>query len=61
MPPNCHPCIDVGEHKSFGGLFHHPVEEKRNTKKGIMEKTCHVTKLEGLDASQDKVTHPQTP
>jgi len=31
--PNCHPCIDASEHKSFGGFFHHPVEERTNAKK----------------------------
>jgi transcription initiation factor TFIID subunit TAF12 len=35
---NHQPCIDISECKSFGGLSHHPVEEKTNTKKGITKK-----------------------
>jgi hypothetical protein len=38
MSPNCHPCIDASKLKSLGGLFHHPMEEKINNKKGITKK-----------------------
>jgi len=38
MPPNHHPCINANEHKFFGGLSHHPMEERINTKKGITKK-----------------------
>jgi hypothetical protein len=38
MFPICHPCIDVNERKSFGGLSHHLVEVRTNTKKGITKK-----------------------
>jgi hypothetical protein len=36
--PSHHPCNDVSKRKSLGGLSHHPVEEKTNTKKGITKK-----------------------
>jgi hypothetical protein len=35
MPPNHHPCINISEWESLGDFFHHPVEERTNTKKGI--------------------------
>jgi len=38
MPLSHHPCININEHESFGGLFHHPMEENINTKKGITKK-----------------------
>jgi hypothetical protein len=38
MRPSHHPCIDVSERKYLGGLFHHLVEEKTSTKKGITKK-----------------------
>jgi hypothetical protein len=38
MSPSCHPCIDTSEHESLGGLSHHLVEERTNTKKGIIRK-----------------------
>jgi hypothetical protein len=33
-----HLCINASEHGSFGGLSYHPMEEKINTKKGIIKK-----------------------
>jgi hypothetical protein len=33
-----HPCIDVSKYKTLGGLFHHLVEERINTKKQITKK-----------------------
>jgi hypothetical protein len=38
MPPIRHPCINASEHESLGDFFHHHVEEKTNTKKGITKK-----------------------
>jgi hypothetical protein len=38
MFPNHHPCITASKHKYLGGLFHHPMEEMINTKKGIKKK-----------------------
>jgi hypothetical protein len=38
MSLSCHPCIDTSEHKSLGGLSPHHVEERTNTKKGIIKK-----------------------
>jgi hypothetical protein len=38
MSPSCHPCNDANEHEYFGGLSHHLMEEKTNTKKGITKK-----------------------
>jgi hypothetical protein len=38
MPHNRHPCINISKRKSFGGLFHHLVEERINTKKEITKK-----------------------
>jgi hypothetical protein len=38
MFPNCCPCINISECKSLGGLSHHLVEERLNTKKGIIKK-----------------------
>jgi len=40
MFPNHHPCITASEHKSFGDLSHHPMEERTNTKKGITKKNA---------------------
>lgn len=37
MSPNHSLCINGSGHKSFGGLFHHFVEEKTNNKKGRVE------------------------
>jgi hypothetical protein len=38
MFPNHHPCITTSEHKSFGDLSHHPMEEKTNNKNEITKK-----------------------
>jgi hypothetical protein len=38
MSPNCHPCIDTNNHGSLDDLFHHPIKERTNTKKGITKK-----------------------
>jgi len=38
MPPNRHPCIDVSKRESLCDLFHHLVEKRTNTKKGITKK-----------------------
>jgi len=35
---NCHPHIDTSEQKFLRGLSHHPMKERGNTKKGIIEK-----------------------
>jgi hypothetical protein len=47
MSPNCHPCIDTSQLKSFGGLSHHPMEERTNTKNGITKK--HIKLQYGKD------------
>jgi hypothetical protein len=39
MFPSRHPCIDASECNSFGGFFHHHVEERINTKKFPTQKT----------------------
>jgi hypothetical protein len=54
MPLSCHPCIDVNKREFLGDLSHHLVEERTNTKKGIIIKKCHVTTLERLNVSLDK-------
>jgi hypothetical protein len=36
--PSRHPCIDANKHESLGGLSHHPMEERTNTKRGITKK-----------------------
>jgi hypothetical protein len=54
MLPNCHTCIDASECKFLDGLFHHPMEERINTKKGITKKTCQVAISKGPNANQDK-------
>ncbi len=51
MLPSHHPCINTS--KSFGGLSHHPTEEKTNTKKGITKK-CQVTILKGSNVNWNK-------
>jgi hypothetical protein len=38
MFPNCHACINTNKREFFGGLPHHPMEERTNTKKGIIKK-----------------------
>jgi hypothetical protein len=38
LSPCCHPCIDVSKRKFLGRLFHHPIEERINIKKGIVKK-----------------------
>lgn len=53
MSPSHHSCIDINKHKSFSGLFHHPVEEKTNVNKGIIKK-CQVAISEGLDVNREK-------
>jgi hypothetical protein len=47
MPPYCHPCIDISEHEFLGGLAHHHVEERTNTKKGITKKMpcCNIGRI----------------
>ncbi len=54
MPPSRHPCIDVSERESLGGLSHQHVEERINIKKGITKKTCHVAIAKGLNVNKDK-------
>jgi hypothetical protein len=48
------PCIEASKRKYLGGLFHHPVEERTNTKKRNNKKTCQATILEGLDVNRNK-------
>jgi hypothetical protein len=38
MSPIYHPWIDANQHKYLGGLSHHLMKEKTNTKKGITRK-----------------------
>jgi hypothetical protein len=38
MSPNRRPCINASKRESLGGLFHHPMEERTNTNKGIKKK-----------------------
>jgi hypothetical protein len=38
MSPNHHPCINAIKRESFGGVSHHPMEERTNTKNGIIKK-----------------------
>jgi hypothetical protein len=53
MIPRCHACIDINKCDFLGGLSHHLVKEKTNTKKGITKKTCHAITSQGLDANED--------
>ncbi len=40
MSPNCHTCINASEHKCLHDLFHHPIKERTNNKKGTTKKNA---------------------
>jgi hypothetical protein len=59
MPPSCHPCIDVSEWESRGGLSHHPAFlttqwTKGQTPKKEYKKKCHVATSKRLEANRNK-------
>jgi hypothetical protein len=52
MSLSYHPYINANRHKYLGGLFHHLVKEKTNTKNGNNKNAWQVTILEGLDVNR---------